>query len=208
MKRLVLSFAAVAGLAFTAAAQTYSVGDLYPKDGSKAEGIVFEVSEDGQHGKIFSLEEGKGLKWRTVGDADYTDDKDNGMNNFEIITAMEPEYDGYPAFAWCASLGNGWYIPAINELVKIREAWGSTMKARKALNAKITEAGGTPLSDAVFVQAKNAKTSAIYYSSTENEVKRQKIYCLSFNSTSPAADGLKKASDSAENLLYRAVKAF
>ena len=208
MKRIILSLAALAMLAVSASAQKYAVGDIYPKDGAPAEGVVFEVSPDGLHGKIFSLAEGKNLKWRTVGDADYTDDRVNGMNNFEIITAMEPEYDGYPAFAWCASLGDGWYIPAIDELAAIRDAWGRNTRERKALNARIQEAGGTPLSDAVFVAAKGAKTSAIYYSSTENEQKRQKIYCLSFNSASPAADGLKKMSDSAENLLFRAVKAF
>lgn len=208
MKRLVLSLATLAGLVISANAQKYSIGDCYPKDGSPVEGIVFEVSEDGQHGKVFSLAEGFGLKWRTIGDADYTDDRDNGMNNFEIITAMEPEYDGYPAFAWCASLGDGWYIPAINELIKIRDSWGKSQKERKALNTKIKEVGGTPLSDAVYVKAKDAKVSAIYYSSTENGLKRQKIYCLSFNSASTEADGLKKMSDSVENLLFRAVKAF
>ena len=215
--RKFLLFAILSCLAVAASAQTYSIGDYYPdpnvdtsdsKAVAKVEGIVFEVSEDGKHGKIFSLEEGKALKWSTIGDADYTDEENDGMLNFEIIKAVEPDFEGYPAFAWCASLGEGWYIPAINEVLAIRKAWGPTNAKRKTLNAKIKAVGGTPLSSSVDVPARNATMSACYYSSTEHPQKRNKIYSVSFNSTSPAADGLKKASDSAENLLYRAVKAF
>ena len=36
--------------------KTYKVGDLYDENGKK--GIVYEVSADGKHGKIVSLEEG------------------------------------------------------------------------------------------------------------------------------------------------------
>ena len=60
MKRLVLSLATLAGLVISANAQKYSIGDCYPKDGSPVEGIVFEVSEDGQHGRFLALQKASG----------------------------------------------------------------------------------------------------------------------------------------------------
>lgn len=215
--RILVTLAALLGLTLAAAAQTYRVGDYYPdptadpsnpEAAARIEGIVFAVSDDGLHGKIFSLREGSGLKWSTTGAPDYTDERSDGSLNFATVQGLDPDFEEYPAFAWCASLGEGWYIPAVEELLAIRSAWGPTNAKRKALNARIEAAGGVPLSATVFVPARNAAMNACYYSSTEHPEKRNKIWSVSFNSASPAADGVKKASDSAENLLFRAVKAF
>lgn len=201
----------------SAFSQTYKVGDYYPnptvdpsnpEDVGKVEGIVFEVSSDGKHGKIFSLKEGRGLKWSNIGASDYTDSRDNGKNNMDIIQAIEPEFDGYPAFAWAASLGEGWYIPAIDELTSLRSFWGPTNRDRKAINARIEAVGGTPLATSYYVEAKGARLNAYYYSSTENADKSNKIWSLSFNSTSGPVDALKKSSDTQENLVFRAIKVF
>lgn len=216
MKKIILSMLAAA-LALPAFSQNYKVGDYYPmvsgdisspEVADKIEGIVFEVSEDGQHGKIFSLKEASGLKWSVNGGADYTDDKENGQNNLDAIQAIEPDFEGYPAFAWCASLGSSWYIPSSGELLKIRQMWGPTLAARRQINKKITAIGGIGLSSSIYVKAKDAQASAYYVSSTEHPEKRAKILCVSFNSNSEPADALKKATDSAENLVFRAVKAF
>lgn len=216
MKRFVLIAAMIVSL-MPAMAQTFKVGDFYPDPNvnledpaavARIEGVVFSVTEDGKHGSIFSMKEGKGLKWSVLGGPDYTEDKENGQANFEAIKALEPDFYGYPAFVWCASLGEGWYIPAINELMVMRDAWGITQAQRRALNKKIEQAGGDPLRQSVYVEAKGQNSSAMYYSSTEVAEKQNKIYSLSFNSNSAAGDGLKKLSDSAENLLYRAVKRF
>lgn len=216
MKRIVLLAVMLVSL-MPAMAQTYKVGDFYPDPSvsledqaavAKIEGVVFSVSEDGKHGSIFSMKEGKGLKWSVLGGPDYTDDKENGQANFEAIKALEPDFYGYPAFVWCASLGEGWYIPAINELMVMRNAWGMTQAQRRALNKKIEQAGGDPLRQSVYVESRGQNMSVVYYSSTELAEKQNKIYSLSFNSNSGPADGLKKLSDSAENLLYRAVKRF
>ena len=216
MKRFVLIAAMIVSL-MPAMAQTFKVGDFYPDPNvnledpaavARIEGVVFSVTEDGKHGSIFSMKEGKGLKWSVLGGPDYTEDKENGQANFEAIKALEPDFYGYPAFVWCASLGEGWYIPAINELMVMRDAWGITQAQRRALNKKIEQAGGDPMRQSVYVEAKGQNSSAMYYSSTEVAEKQNKIYSLSFNSNSAAGDGLKKLSDSAENLLYRAVKRF
>lgn len=216
MKKIIL-FVLLACFVIPSVAQTYKVGDFYPDpnvnlDDADAvaaiEGVVFVVSDDGKSGKIFSLKEGKGLKWSVTGDVDYTEDADDGMSNFNTVRAMEPDFYSYPAFAWCASLGEGWYIPAINELVALREAWGMTQAKRRALNSRIQKVGGDPIQQSVFVQSRGSNMSATYYSSTEHPEKRNKVLSLSFNSTGGAGDGLKKLSDSMENLLYRAVKQF
>ncbi len=216
-KTIVLTLAAAFCMTVSAFAQTYKVGDYYPDpsvdtanptEAAKVEGIVFQVSADGKHGKIFSLKEGRGLKWSTFGAADYTDSKDNGKDNMDIIQAIEPEFDGYPAFAWAASLGEGWYIPAIDELAALRSFWGPTNKDRRAINARVQAVGGTPLATSYYVEAKGTQVNAYYYSSTENADKANKVWTLSFNSSADPVDGLKKSSDTQENLVYRAIKAF
>lgn len=96
----------------------YRVGDYYD-DGIK-QGVVFEVDSTGLHGKIVSLAEAK-LQWCT--EAEYkqaikigTTDKENGQNNQTVIEQITDWRTKYPAFAWCADQGEGWYFPAIDEL--------------------------------------------------------------------------------------------
>lgn len=101
--------------------KTYKVGDYY--DDGKKQGVVFEVTTDGQHGKMVSLTESKDvMQWssdvseceRLIG----ADDKYNGAKNMAKVQRISGWREKYPAFAWCANLGNGWYLPAIEELKK------------------------------------------------------------------------------------------
>lgn len=189
---------------------TYAIGDYWPNPdisaGGHAEGIVFAVSADGKHGKILSLVESSGLKWNITGGGDATLDEDDGAVNWNIIKSKDASFTNYPAFAWCSSLGDGWYIPAINELLAVRTAWGATIEEKEAFNKRISDVGGTPLKMTATVGG-SAK-SAYYYSSTEKESAANKALSLSFNSTSGASDGLKKTSDTQENLIFRAIKTF
>ena len=196
---------------------TYSIGDYYPDPNvdtsdpeavTGIEGIVIAVSDGGKHGKILSLVESSGLLWSTTGAQDETLDQDDGMVNFNIIKAKDATFTEYPAFAWCASLGEGWYIPAVNELLAVRTVWGATNAEKEAFNARITEVGGDAIKASVYVEAKGSNQSAYYYTSTEKADAPNKILSVSFNSTSGASDGLKKSSNTAENLLFRAIKAF
>ena len=102
-----------------ASSKSYKVGDYY-NDGKK-EGIVFWVDETGKHGKIVSLTESSSkLLWssdeyeqkRLIG----ADDKENGANNMAVVKQILDWRSKYPAFKWCADLGEGWYLPAIEEL--------------------------------------------------------------------------------------------
>jgi hypothetical protein len=112
-----------------APAKTYKVGDYY--DDGKKQGVVFEVTPDGKHGKIVSLQEGRCLSWAVNRNFDTfynllnpsekligADDKHIGSNNMPKVWKIAGWREKYPAFAWCADLGEGWYIPAIEELIK------------------------------------------------------------------------------------------
>jgi hypothetical protein len=86
MKKLLVLIAALFAVS-TLSAQTYKVGDLYDVDGKK--GVVFEVSEDGQHGTIIALTQPEGLmSW-------------------------------YKAMEYGSQLKDGWYIPSHKELLAL-----------------------------------------------------------------------------------------
>lgn len=97
----------------TPTVKTYKVGDLYD-DGTK-KGIVFEVTPDGKHGKIVSLEEAK-MFWSNEKKETGATSRTDGMKNMQAVYKIEGWREKYPAFAWCAKLGEGWYLPAIEEL--------------------------------------------------------------------------------------------
>lgn len=94
----------------------YKVGDYY-NDGVK-DGIVFEVSAGGNHGKIVSIKESMfKLPWSKEGCTfNGAKSKKDGAANMEIIKQQYNWSNNYPAFAWCTTLGDEWYIPSVKEL--------------------------------------------------------------------------------------------
>ena len=125
--------------------RVYKIGDYY--DDGKKQGVVFEVSADGQHGKIVSLTESC-VVWssdvneynRLIG----ADDKYNGAKNMAKVMQIKGWRNKYPVFSWCADLGEGWYLPAIEELKTftlddtIRNAVNRTLVTK---GAKLTNKG-------------------------------------------------------------------
>ncbi len=107
----------------TSSGKVYKVGDYYNENGKQ--GVVFEVSADGKSGKIVSMKQStKGLKWyygeyQNYGNLIGADNDVNGLYNMEKVMAISGWQDKYPAFKWCADLGEGWYLPSIEELKKI-----------------------------------------------------------------------------------------
>lgn len=99
----------------------YKVGDYY-NDGTK-EGIVFQVSDDGMHGKIVSLIDHRDIWAVSAASENATGATStvDGMDNLERIKKQPDWETNYPAFAWCASLGSSWYLPAVDELLLIYE---------------------------------------------------------------------------------------
>lgn len=117
----------------------YKIGDYY-NDGTK-EGIVYEVYDGGKHGKIVSLDEAT-AKWCVRALAHRATDatsSNNGVVNLTEIKNLSNWETNYPAFAWCASLGDGWYLPSKDELMLVYEN-------RKAINDALTEKGRAKMS--------------------------------------------------------------
>ena len=124
----------------------YKVGDYY-NDGVK-EGVVFEVSADGLHGKIVSMKQSVyELQWssdeteqkRLIG----ADSKTDGAYNMAKVKAIFGWRYKYPAFKWCADLGEGWYLPSIEEL----KVFTLNTAIHDAVNRTLIARGGTQLYD-------------------------------------------------------------
>ncbi|MBO5806327.1 MAG: TIR domain-containing protein [Tidjanibacter sp.] len=129
-------------------AKTYKVGDLYD-DGTK-KGVVFDVSPDGKHGKIVSVEQAQ-KQWAIESvyrDKTGATSMSDGKANMQKIMAISGWREKYPAFAWCADLGEGWYLPARDELKAI-------YKAIDIINATLSANGCTEL-------------NTVYWSSSED----------------------------------------
>lgn len=153
-------------------AKTYKVGDYY--DDGKKRGVVFEVTADGQHGKIVSLEQSdKELNWAvdknfgTLFNMDnpsknriWATDKYDGANNMRIVKQISGWQVKYPAFAWCDSLREGWYLPAIEELKTLL-----LKDVRDVVNKTLELKGATRL----YNQNKVWWEAKAYWSSTESD---------------------------------------
>ena len=152
--------------------RSYRPGDYYEVDG--VVGVVCAVTEDGLHGLVLSLDE-LFLPWcllhkerlQTVG----ADSRDDGRKNMEAV-ARVIERDGlawsdFPAFEWCHRKGEGWYLPAIDELLTLGHNYngGSRMRldrdARERFNTMLREHGGRKLDRSIY-----------YLSSTEIDARR------------------------------------
>lgn len=94
----------------------FSIGEMVEFNGVK--GIVFYHNADIT--KIVSVEQGKAC-WSTEYVAIDATDERNGMNNMAVVQVVDAWESKYPAFAWCANLGEGWYLPARSELYDIWE---------------------------------------------------------------------------------------
>ena len=160
----------------------YKVGDYY-NDGTK-EGIVFEVYDGGWHGKIVSLDYSV-EQWAV--DAVYENATGatamaGGMSNMNKIKKLPNWKSNYPAFAWCASLGNGWYLPAKDELLLIYQN-------RDAINRSLSRRGYEGI-------------DRDYWSSTEDSGYEFHVWCVRMN------DGDTGSRNKSNDNYVRAVSAF
>ena len=155
----------------------YKVGDYY-NDGTK-EGIVFEVSNGGYNGKIVSL--GNNVyKWSEKQVITGATSQTDGMYNMQKIRSLS-NLKYYPAFAWCASLGDGWYLPARDEL--------------KAICAQ-----RTAINKALKAKGKSELENSYYWSSTQDD----KLFAWGVNMN----DGDTRDNYKGSTNFVRAVSAF
>ena len=157
----------------TTPVKTYKVGDYYNENGK--EGVVFEVWDNGRHGKIVSMTQSTSkLQWvsdkieenRFVG----ADNENNGMHNMALISSIQDWQNKYPAFKWCVDLGEGWYLPSIEEL----KAFTLDPYVYYDVNRTIVANGG--------VKLYNIKSDwGFYWSSTEKNKQRSTgEYCACY----------------------------
>ncbi len=145
----------------------YKVGDYYYEYDKV--GVVFEVSADGKHGKIVSMDSTSFLQWssdktereRLIG----ADSKTDGAYNMAVVKAIPGWETKYPAFKWCADLGEGWYLPAIEEL----RVFTLNDAVHDAVNRTLSARGGTKLFD--------RGTREWYWSSTESDEQFDGAFC-------------------------------
>ena len=118
----------------------YEIGDLYYVNG--VIGIVYKVSDDGNHGMIVSLDS-KEMSWyiNDKFDGHYfgCSSRTNGMENMEKIKQITNWAELFPAFKWCDDLNaggvTGWYMPAIDELVDLYVGYNKMREYRVDYNA-------------------------------------------------------------------------
>ena len=145
---------------------SYKVGDYY-NDGVK-EGVVFEVSADGRHGKIVSMKQAY-LLWSSDGaEQDRligADSETDGTYNTAKVKTITGWQSKYPAFKWCADLGQGWYLPSKEEL----EVFTLNTAIHDAVNRTLIARGGAKLYD---------KGERVWYwSSTESDEQYNGYFC-------------------------------
>lgn len=108
--------------------KTYKVGDPFVVNG-KTVGIVYQVDEQGMHGKAFSLTVHNITDKMTHAAGAFTNtppqDYDNGLNNMQVMK-QEPNWEtNCQVTKWIDDLsktdGVNWYLPAINELQDLVE---------------------------------------------------------------------------------------
>ena len=147
----------------------YKVGDYY-NDGQK-EGVVFDVSADGMHGKIVSMAESESRIAWAEGQVNYekflgATSRSDGKYNMSKVKALANWQTNYPAFRWCAVRGEWWYIPAIDEIKRLL----ADEQVFNAVNATLLAKGGMKL-------RKSHNMSGVmkehYWSSTESDKKSQ-----------------------------------
>ena len=126
--------------------QEYHIGGMY-NDGVKR-GLIFDISESGEHGKIVYPETFNSLQWCNGKDNANTSDRFDGENNMKAVMKITDWQAKYPAFAKCAELGDGWYLPSIEELKSISR----TIGLFSGINAKIWSSTST---NAKFAKALN-----------------------------------------------------
>ena len=145
-------------------------GDVLQVNGVK--GIVFNVNEDGTHGQMMSVKAFRGKQnlycvksayLKGISMLDENDGKANTDELFAYASAKGISLTNYPVYNWCKSLGDGWYVPSINQLKAFVNYWlGNTdvevdweedenvnsvddsMPHTKVVNNILLEAGGIP----------------------------------------------------------------
>ena len=146
----------------------FQVGDYYNVNGK--EGVVFEVDTSGRHGKIINMAVPKISRQWTSNDNENVrwikaSSKTDGLANMKAVQQQPNWHKKYPAFAWCADLGEGWYLPAIEEL----KVFTLNKHVHDMVNQTIAKKGGVLLYNV-------DKSGWLWYWSSTEGTRRQSLY--------------------------------
>lgn len=128
-------------------AREWAVGDYYEVGSVK--GVVVWVDESKLKGKIISLDETTADVWSTSNSYTGAQSKTDGKSNTAKVKALDNSLASFPAFKWCVEKGEGWYLPASDEVKCF-------LAIAPVINAVLTKHGGTAL-------------DSYYWSSTESD---------------------------------------
>lgn len=138
----------------------YHVGDYYNENGNM--GVVFEIDDSGNHGKIVSFEQSY-CDWVLENNKYHKNhlglfDEYDGENNMNMVVNIPNWEYIFPAFLWCSKLGKGWYLPSIYELKSINDNVDNIDRGLK-------ESGYRPINRANYISSTEDKTNAsqIFY---------------------------------------------
>ncbi len=171
-----VSVAEVSAEAPSADVPRYNVGDIYSEDG--ATGMVVITTDNGAHGLIMSLDEAC-LAWcdlpRRDMEATGATDNDDGVANMAAVERFIADkglsWSDFPAFEWCRSKGDGWFLPSINELWRLGTVYNGGSRTifkravRKSINDTLKSNGGKVLNNIM-----------LYHSSTESSDPKYSFY--------------------------------
>ena len=115
---------------------TYNPLDIYYIDGVPV-GIVFYVDETGKNGMVISKDEYRGifatdqtsLGWTTM------TTREAAMTQIKSFNKLAQ----YEVFQWCVNMGEGWYLPTLNDYQRLYDVWSAN---QQAFNNQLTEIGG------------------------------------------------------------------
>ena len=173
-------------------------GDIIEIDGVKA--IVFTTDGKG-HGSAMSITALRGRKdaWcsnkraaKQVATYSETDGFENTKAVYNYVQANGMSLSEFPAFDWCHSLGEGWYIPSVKQLEAFvnfilgneqEYDWDDDEEfelnteeiTTKSINASMLEAGGIPFISSV---AGSLMTMGVYTSTKTDD---DKVYLYEMN---------------------------
>lgn len=175
-------------------------GDIIDIDGKKA--IVYQTDEEG-HGCAMYVGAFRGHSeaWCTnkknatqVPTYSETDGMQNMKTVIEYSEANGIDLSVFPAFQWCRSLGEGWFLPSIKEMETFvnfilgneqEYDWDSEEETEfnngkattEAINESIREAGGIP-----FIQASISGSLFTMgaYTSTKNDKNKVYVYEMDY----------------------------
>lgn len=127
---LIIAFCILHSALSYAQLQGVKAGDVLELRGVR--GIVFEVNDEGTHGKMMSVDGFRGAKDLYCSKASHlkkidmqseTDGSANTKALFDYASANGISLSEFPVYQWCKSLGEGWYIPSVGELKLFINYW-------------------------------------------------------------------------------------